>query len=247
MRKLLKSALLTATVVALGLTSSLAIADPSAADLMKKYDNIMGPANFQAVTLMSAHRDDGTTRAYKMEVLKKGSEHFLVNFSEPAAVKGQQMLRSGDNLWVYMPSLKRAVRLANRDSFQGGDFNNADVLRVNYEADYAGSVTADPARPDAHVLELKAKTTNASYDKIKLWMRKADLLPVKGEYYTVSGKMLRMAEFSDFRDFGGIKRPGKIVMKNMLATQRYSTMQWESFDPKYDPPSTKFSLDNLGK
>jgi len=247
MRTRIKSSLLTVAVAAIALSSVSAVADPTATELMKKYDNIMGPANFQAVTLMSAHRDDGTTRAYKMEVLKKGNEHFLVNFLEPAAVKGQQMLRVGDNLWVYMPSLKRAVRLANRDSFQGGDFNNADVLRVNYEADYSGSISADPARPDAYVLELKSKTANASYDKIKLWMRKADLLPLKGEYYTVSGKILRMAEFSDFRDFGGIKRPGKIVMKNMLATQRFSTMQWESFDPKYDPPSTKFVLDNLGK
>ena len=50
------------------------------------------------------------------------------------------MLRNGDNLWVYIPNLKRATRVALRDSFQGGDFNNADVLRVNYEADYTGKL-----------------------------------------------------------------------------------------------------------
>jgi outer membrane lipoprotein-sorting protein len=219
-------------------------ADPTALELMRKYDSIMGPENFDAVTKMTAHRDDGSERNYKMVVLKKGDERFRITFQEPSSVVGQELLRQGDNLWVYMPNLKRAIRLANRDSFQGGDFNNADVLRVKYESDYDGTVSVDG---DSWVLELKAKNSNASYDKIKLWMRKADLMPVKGEYYTASGKMLRKAEFSDFKDFGGLRRPGKIVMRNMLATARWSAMAWESLNTKVNPPSTKFVLDDLGK
>ena len=226
---------------------SLAFADPTADELLKKYDSVMGPENFQATIDMTAHRDDGTMRTYKMAMLKKGTDKFRVAFAEPAAVRGQEMLRQGDNLWVYMPNLKRAVRLANRDSFQGGDFNNADVLRVNYQADYTAKVVADPTRTDAWQLELHAKTKDAAYDMIKLWMRKSDSLPVKGEYYTASGKMLRMAEFSDFKAYSGLTRPGKIQMKNMLATQRYSTMSWDAMDTHVDPPSGKFVLDDLGK
>lgn len=221
-----------------------ALADPTAVELMRGYDRIMGPENFEAVVRMTAHRDDGTERTYKMNVLKKMDDRFRLTFQEPAAVLGQELLRQGDNLWVYMPNLKRAVRLANRDSFQGGDFNNADVLRVKYEADYDGTVSADG---DAWVLELKAKTTNASYDKVKLWLKKADQMPVKGEFYTASGKLLRKAEFSDIKDFSGMRRPGKIVMHNMLATQRWSTMAWDSLNTKVNPPSTKFVLDDLGK
>ncbi len=221
-----------------------ALADPTALDLMRKYDQIMGPENFDAVTRMTAHRDDGTERTYKMQVLKKGDDKFRVTFREPAAVVGQELLRQGDNLWVYMPNLKRAVRLANRDSFQGGDFNNADVLRVKYEADYDGTTTADG---DAWVLELKAKNSNASYDKVKIWMKKSDMLPVKGEYYTASGKLLRKAEFSDVKNFDGIVRPSKIVMRNMLAVQRWSVMVWEALNTKVNPPATKFVLDDLGK
>lgn len=224
-----------------------AYADPTAAELLAKYDAVMGPENFVTVLEMTAHRDDGTTRTYKMSALKKGSDKFRATFAEPAAVRGQEMLRQGDNLWVYMPNLKRAVRLANRDSFQGGDFNNADVLRVNYTTDYSAELQADPARSDAWLLELHAKTKDAAYDKIKLWLRKSDALPLKGEYYTASGKMLRMAEFSDYKNFGGLSRPAKVVMKNMLATQRYSTMTWETLDTKVNPPNGKFVLDDLGK
>jgi outer membrane lipoprotein-sorting protein len=231
----------------LGLCVSLpAFADPSAAELMSHYDALMGPENFEATVLMAAHREDGSTRTYKMRVLKKGTDKFRAWFDEPGAVKGQEMLRQGDNLWVYMPQLKRAIRLANRDSFQGGDFNNADVLRVNYQTDYSGTVgTSD--RADAYLLELKARTKDAAYDHVKLWLRKADLQPVKGEYYTGSGKLLRAADFSEYKDFGGLKRPGRIVMKNMLATQRFSTMSWESLNTKVNPGAGKFVLDDMGK
>ncbi len=235
------------TLAASLILPSLAFADPTADELLKKYDSVMGPENFQATIDMTAHRDDGTMRTYKMAMLKKGTEKFRVAFAEPAAVRGQEMLRQGDNLWVYMPNLKRAVRLANRDSFQGGDFNNADVLRVNYQADYTAKVVADPTRADAWELELHAKSKDAAYDMIKLWIRKSDSLPVKGEYYTASGKMLRMAEFSDFKAYNGLTRPGKIQMKNMLATQRFSTMVWLEMDTRVNPPSGKFVLDDLGK
>ncbi len=233
--------------VAMALWATPALADPTAEELMKKYDQLMGPEAFESVARMTAHRDDGSTRAYKMLILKKGDDKLRLTFQEPAAVVGQEMLRQGDNFWVYMPNLKRAIRLANRESFQGGDFNNADVLRVKYQADYTGTVVADPARADAWLLELKAKTTNASYDKIKLWMRKSDLQPVLGEYYTASGKLLRKAEFSDYKSFGGLTRPGKIVMRNMLATARHSEMKWESLNTAVNPPPTKFLLDDLGK
>lgn len=228
-------------------TPALAFADPTAQDLLARYDAVMGPENFSATIEMTAHRDDGTTRTYKMSVLKKGADKFRATFAEPAAVRGQEMLRQGDNLWVYMPNLKRAVRLANRDSFQGGDFNNADVLRVNYQADYSAKLLADSGRADAWELELHAKSKDAAYDMIKLWLRKSDSLPLKGEYYTASGKMLRAAEFTEFKSYNGLTRPGKISMKNMLATSRYSTMAWNAMDTAVNPPSGKFVLDDLGK
>lgn len=221
---------------------------PTADDLVKKYDDIMGAHAFEGQFAMTSHREDGTERAYVMRIVKLGNDKMRLWFSEPASVKGQEMLRQGENLWVYMPNLKRALRIASRDSFQGGDFNNADVLRVNYAADYNPTLEDDDAAvPDTYVLSLQAKTGEAAYDHIKLWLRKSDSMPVKGEYYTVSGKMLRQAEFSDVKSFGGFKRPSKVLMKNMLATARYSTMVVNTLNAKVQPPGSTFLLDNLGR
>jgi len=220
---------------------------PTAEDLLKKYDAVMGAENFEAVAEMTAHRDDGSTRTYKMRVLKAGNEKLRIWFSEPAAVRGQEMLRQGENLWVYLPNLKKPTRLASRESFQGGDFNNADVLRVHYQADYAAKVLPASTVPDAWELELTAKSRDAAYERIKLWLRKSDGMPVKGEYYSASGKLLRTAEFSEVKSFGGFKRPAKIVMKNMLAPKRWSEMVMTSFNVKVSPPASRFVLDDLGR
>jgi outer membrane lipoprotein-sorting protein len=238
--------LVIATLLAAQIASAAEIA-PSADDLLKKYDAIMGPENFESLTEMSAHREDDSTRTYKMKVLKAGTEKFRLWFQEPAAVRGQEMLRQGENLWVYLPNLKKPTRLASRESFQGGDFNNADVLRVHYQTDYAARVLLTSSLPDSWELELRAKTGDAAYDRIKLWMRRADLMPVKGEYYSASGKMLRLAEFSEVKSFGGFKRPARIVMKNMLATKRFSVMTLLTLNVKVTPPASRFVLDDLGR
>jgi outer membrane lipoprotein-sorting protein len=222
-------------------------AEPSVDVLLKKYDEIMGPQVFEAEAKMIATREDGTSRAYAMKFLKKDQDKFRVWFSEPSSVKGQEMLRNGDNLWVYIPNLKRATRIANRDNFQGGDFNNADVLRVNYAADYAGKlVESDIA--DAYCLELKAKHQETAYDTVKLWLRKKDFQPVKGQYFGSSGQMIRSAAFSEHTEFEkGFVRPSRIVMQNELNKARKSEMKTSRMTLKIDPPPQRFTQTDLGK
>lgn len=232
------------------LTLTLALAaepSPEALALVRRYDAVMSPQFFESQTVMVAHRDDGTTRTYKMKTQKSGKDKLRAQFLEPASAKGQEMLRNGENLWLWMPNLKRAVRVASRDSFMGGDFNNADVLRVNYEADYDASI--DKSDPTGDILLLKAKTQSAAYDAIKLWMtRDKSPQPIKAEFYAASGKVLRRAEFSDVKDFGkGLVRPARIKMTNEISSGRWSEMSWDTVDVKDDIPAQRFVLDDLGR
>lgn len=141
-------------------------AGPTPAELLARYDAIMSPKTFDSLLTMVAHRQDGSTRGYKFRALKAEDDKIRLWFFEPASAKGQEMLRVGENMWVYMPNLKRALRIASRESFQGGDFNNSDALRVNYVADYRADF-GDSGDPGQYLLLLSAKTKDAGYDKIK--------------------------------------------------------------------------------
>ena len=79
------------------------------------------------------------------------------------------------------------------------------------------------------------------------WLDEKTSMPLKGEYYAASGKLLRSATFSDVKDFHGFKRPSRISMRNELATKRFSELAFVDYNLKVDPPPTKFVLDDLGR
>lgn len=222
-------------------------AEESVDDVLKKYDAIMGPDTFDSEMVMTATREDGTKRIYDMRAIKSGNDKFRIWFTKPASIAGQEMLRVGDNSWLYIPSLRRATRVANRDSFQGGDFNNADVLRVNYQSDYNAKFLPSESKETVK-LELKAKSENTSYEQILLWLRKSDTMPVKGEYYGTSGKLLRSAEFSDYKEFEkGYRRPAKVLMKNEIVKARQSELEIRTMKTGMSFAAQKFTQADLGK
>jgi hypothetical protein len=224
------------------------IAVKTAADVVARYDQIMSPTAFVAVMEMVATREDGSTRSYVLRTQKVGADKFRATFEEPASARGQEMLRVGDNMWSYVPNLKRAVRVASRDSFMGGDFNNGDVLRVNYTADYDATFL-EGGDPTLVCAKLTAKAPSVAYDVIHLCLTKdAVAMPVSASYFAQSGKLLRSAVFSDVKDFGGGNvRPAKIVMKNEIQTARQSAMTWSAFDVKESIPNSRFVVEDLGR
>ena len=221
-------------------------AEPTASDLVRRYDEVMSPVSSEALMSMVAHRQDGTTWTYKMRSLKAGGDKLRMWFLEPASAKGQEMLRVGDNLWVYMPNLKRALRLATRESFQGGDFSNGDMLRVNYRVDYTAKLVVS-GDDQLWALDLAAKSDEATYTRIKLWMSKDKRLPVRAEYYAASGKLLRSATFGDVKTFHGVEVPTRITMRNELATKRFSEMFILDRKINVEVPEQTFVLDSLGR
>jgi outer membrane lipoprotein-sorting protein len=224
-----------------------AAAPPTAEEILKAYDAVMGPPVFEGEYTLTSVREDGSSRTYVMRFLKRDADKFRVWFREPASVKGQEILRLGDNLWVYLPNLKRATRMANRESFQGGDFNNADVLRVNYAEDYAGTVVPSDT-PDTYCVQLKAKHPETAYDAITLYVRQKDLQPVKARYHAASGKLLRSAEFSDVKGFAkSYARPAKVVMRNELVPTRSSTLVVRTLALDVEAPPQRFMQTDLGR
>jgi hypothetical protein len=219
----------------------------TAAAVVARYDALMSPPAFEATMVMIARREDGSERSYTLKSQKLGTDKLRATFLAPANAKGQEMLRLDDTLYSYLPNLKRAVRVASRDSFMGGDFNNGDVLRVNYTADYTPTLMPSP---DGTCASLEARGPQVAYDRIELCLTTGPIdtaQPTSARYFAKSGKLLRSAVFFDVKNFGSVVRPGTIVMKNEVQHQRQSTMRWDSFEVKADISSQRFVVEDLGR
>src|SRR5262245_38933678 len=83
----------------------------SAEDYLQRHDALMGPQHYEALMVMTAHRDDGSSKSYRLRLLKSGGDKVRLWFDKPAAAKGQEMLRAGENMWVYLPSIRKSVRV----------------------------------------------------------------------------------------------------------------------------------------
>ena len=77
-------------------------------------------------------------------------------------------LRQGDNMWMYLPSVGKPMRITSLQSVTGGVFNNADIMRLDYAVEY--DVKSMEEKGDSYLLDLKAKTGEVAYDKLKMWV-----------------------------------------------------------------------------
>ena len=220
-------------------------AEPTAAELLTRVDEILSPPEFEAKLTFVSHKARGETHTYSMRLLKKGNDMFRVWFLSPPDDVGQEVLRIGEDMWSYMPNLKRALKVSTKQDFQGGDFANSDVLRVALTRDYTPTIAEQT--PEQWVLDLAARNDTVTYARVKIWVRKKDNQPEKLEYYTASGKAIRAMDLQDLKTYGKLVRPTKWVMHNLLEPKRQSEMTYESFAFRKDIDGALFEQAALGR
>jgi hypothetical protein len=78
-----------------------------------------------------------------------------------------------------------------------GQASNGDLASTNYARDYDGTIVGSEKvdGQDTWKLDLKAKSKNVTYDKIRYWVSKKERLGVKAEFLTVSGDVFKRATF----------------------------------------------------
>ncbi len=219
-------------------------------EILKIIDEKMAPKNNEMYRKIINIESNGKKKEYTMYSAKKGDDKIFSAFLEPASEKGRTTLRLGDNMWMFLPSLKKPIRIANLQSVIGGLFNNSDIFKVDFNLEYNAEILSDKEEiqgENYYILELKAKVKDVAYDKIKMWVNKNSLLPIKYEAYTFSGMLVKTIELSDIQDFGnGIVRPAKITTTSPLDKGAKSEMVYLKITPK-DFPDEMFTLNAMDK
>jgi outer membrane lipoprotein-sorting protein len=229
--------------VALCLIALPAAAAIDGTEILKKVDRNLEPETYESYRQLTDIQPDGSKKVSVLYTMKKGRDKVVALFLAPASDKGRVTLRLGDNMWLYIPDVGRPIRITSLQSVTGSVFNNADILRIDYTAEY--NVEAMEEQNDAYLLSLKAKTGEVAYDRLKMWVNKQALLPVTIECYAASGLLLKTLHFSNVKDFGGgIKRPATLETDSPLYKGYKSAMQWSGLK-KRDFPDEVFTLNYL--
>ncbi len=217
----------------------------TADQILQKAGDTLFPENFTAQIEMSQHKPGAAANVSKMMMYKRGNDQVRADYIFPTMQAGQRILRKEGQIWMYMPDTKRAIKLSPKQSLGGSDFNNGDLMRLDLVQDYKPTIIEET--PEQWVLELKARDRTVSYDMIKYTVSKKDYRSLKQEFYTLSGKMIKTMEFTDFKDYSGLKRPSTFLMKSTLAEGVYTHLKYLQFEPNKTLAADQFRSDALAK
>jgi len=213
------------------------------AQILQKVDRNLEPESYESYRKLIDIQPDGAKKEYVLYTIKKGRDKVLALFVAPASDKGRVTLRLGDNMWLYIPEVGKPIRITSLQSVTGSIFNNADILRVDYTAEY--DVDAAEEQQGAYLLSLKAKTGDVAYDRLKMWVDKQQLLPVTIEAYAASGLLIKTLTYKDIKDFGGgLKRPATLETESPLHKGYKSLMLYGSIKAR-KVPDEAFTLEYL--
>jgi outer membrane lipoprotein-sorting protein len=214
-------------------------------DILKKVDRNLEPESYEMYRKLINIEPSGAKKEFVLFSVKKGRDKVVALFLAPPSDAGRATLRDGDNMWLYIPNVGKPVRITSLQSVVGGVFNNADILRVDYAVEYNAESIAE--EKDSYLLNLKARTGEVAYDRLKMWVDRKVLLPVRIEAYAASGLLIKTLYFKDIKDFGGgIRRPATVETDSPLYKGYRSVMLYSQLK-KRDFPDEVFTLNYLSR
>ncbi len=217
-----------------------AVAQDNPAEILKKADEIRNPgiSYFMKVEVKSTGSENEPSI---YEVYLKGNSKTLVKALAPARDKGRNMLMIDEDMWAYVPNLKRAVRVSLNQKLSG-QTANGDISRTRWTGDYTPTLESSDAK--YWVLYLKADKKGLTYDRIRVWVQKGSYRPEKAEYLSLNDKVLKKVEYKAFKGMAGAERPSEIHIQDALNETEKSVIAIQSMTLKEHPDSL-FNQNNL--
>ncbi|MBU0671613.1 MAG: outer membrane lipoprotein-sorting protein [Candidatus Margulisbacteria bacterium] len=232
--------------------------------IISKVDDNMTFDSARMEAEMVIHVGD-QVRTKTMVSYSQGRDKSFSEFLSPPRDKGVKYLKIEDNMWMYLPSVDKIIKIAGhmlRQSMMGSDFSYEDALEsskllekydvglVTEEITYVkikkGTEEVTKGRP-CYVLALTAKVKDVTYYKRKIWVDREIFVPVKEELFAKSGKKLKVTMLGDVRKYGSRYYPTYISMQNLLRSDSLTEMVVTKAQFGIRIPKDTFTQRNLKK
>lgn len=214
-------------------------------EILQQVDRNMQPQSYEMYRKLINMEPDGTRKEFVLYTVKKGQDRMVALFLSPASEKGRATLRLGENMWLYIPNVGKPIRITSLQSVIGGVFNNSDILRLDFGAEY-DAVSLEESG-ETYLLNLKAKNSSVAYDALKMTVDKTTLLPTEIQCFAASGMLIKTLRYSKNKDFGdGVVRPSVLETDSPLYKGYRSVMLFAKLQ-KRELADEVFSLNYLSR
>lgn len=171
----------------------------------------------------------------------KGTEYAVSLVTSPKKDKGIVFLKRKKEVWNWMPSIERTIKLPPSmmmQSWMGTDLKNDDLVKesslvTDYTHRLLGKEMVNGL--DCYKIELTAKE-NASvvWGKVIIWIDTKDYLQLKSEFYDEDGFLVNKIKASKIKQFGDRKLPSVIEFTNVDEPDNKTILEY--IDIVFDKP-----------
>lgn len=245
----MKSCALTAFLF-IFLTGSAALAE-TASEIVRKADLQMRGESSYTETTMQIIRPDWT-RTMSMKAWSKGADYSLVLVTAPARDKGSSSLKRNKEMWNWVPSIERVIKIAPSmlgQSWMGSDFTNDDLInQSSIVVDYTHTLLPEEKFDgvDCWVVEATPKeNAPVVWGKLVLHISMDQYHQRKIAYYDEFDELINTMTTLEVKKIGGRMLPTRMEMQpaDEPGQKTVLTYQLAAFD--FDLPSSFFSQSNM--
>ncbi|RYZ67158.1 MAG: outer membrane lipoprotein-sorting protein [Proteobacteria bacterium] len=226
--------LLAATI----LVPSFALAE-TATDWIKRSEENTQGKSLQAQVQMDIDRGGGSARTLKFKLWTEGRDKAVVKIIEPTKDRDSGNLRLQINLWQYLANVDRVIKVPPSlmlQSWMGSDFTNDDLVKSSsLTRDYTHKLLGHQKQGADDLVKIECSPKPDApivWGKIVETIRTKDAAPIRREFYSEKGELLKTMEGSLIKNFGQHSIPTRVTMKTLKKPGQSTTMTYQ--DVKYD-------------
>jgi len=192
------------------------------------------------------------SRKMSMKAWSKGKDYAMILLTAPAKEKGTVFLKRSREVWNWIPSIERNIKLPPSmmgQSWMGTDFTNDDLVKhASLADDFTASIPGEDTllgracyrirlvpRPEAAVV----------WGRIVLWIDKKDLMILKSEYYDEDDALVNTMVATEVKLFGGKLLPSRVEMVPAGKKGQKTVLSYDSLLFDMDFPDSFFSSQNM--
>ncbi|WP_148204347.1 outer membrane lipoprotein-sorting protein [Syntrophotalea carbinolica] len=193
-------------------------------------------------------RTEHWQRSLKMEAWSLGRDRFLIRILEPAKERDVATLKSGREVWNYLPKVDRVIKIPPSmmgGAWMGSHITNNDLVKQSHiDQDYDFTLLSETDRfwriegqpkPDAAVV----------WGKIIYQVGKMDRVPQRIAYFDEDMALVREILFDQVQTIGSRRLPMRMVVQPVDKPQEQTILEYYRIE--FDLPLREdfFSLRNL--
>lgn len=190
----------------------------TAKEVVEKADKNMRGDTSQAKMTIKIIRPTWS-REMDMKAWSKGEDYAMILVTSPAREKGTAFLKRKNEVWNWVPSIERNIKLPPSmmsQSWMGTDFTNDDLVKEasavsDYDHKHLGMETISGKK--CYKIEMIPKPSAAIvWEKVIAWIDAEDFLQLKAEFYDEDGELINIMNSGDVKEMGGRKITSKLEM-----------------------------------